>query len=186
VRIIAGTLKGRRLAAPTWPGLRPTSDKLRETLFNILRTRVDGARVLDGYAGSGAIGIEAISRGARDVTFVESDRRAAALIEDNLRRCGVTNGYAIIRAEFASAARSQLADVVFDLIVLDPPYGEAPAAALEAAAGILEPDGIVILEHAARRPPPDRVGSTLTRRRSVVSGDSALTFYTRESAGPGT
>jgi 16S rRNA (guanine(966)-N(2))-methyltransferase RsmD len=195
VRIIAGTLKGRRLAAPTWPGLRPTSDKLRETLFNILRTRVEGARVLDGFAGSGAIGIEAISRGAREVTFVESDRRAAALIEENLRRCGVTNGYAIIRAEFASAARSQLAGVVFDLIVLDPPYGEAPAAVLDAAAGILEPDGLVILEHAARQPAPDRVierqgagapGSGLLRRRSVVSGDSALAFYTRDAAGPGT
>ena len=185
MRIIAGTLKGRRLAAPTWPGLRPTSDKLRETLFNILRTRVDDARVLDGYAGSGAVGIEAISRGARDVTFVESDRRAAALVEENLRRCGVTNGYAIIRAEFAGAARSTLAGAVFDLIVLDPPYDEASAPALEAAAGILAPDGMVILEHAARWPPPDRVGS-LSCRRSVVSGDSALAFYTRDSAGPGT
>jgi 16S rRNA (guanine(966)-N(2))-methyltransferase RsmD len=187
VRIIAGTLKGRRLAAPAWPGLRPTSDKLRETLFNILRTRVEGARVLDGYAGSGAIGIEAISRGARDVTFVESDGRAAALVEENLRRCGVTNGYAIIRAEFADAARSTLAGALFDLIVLDPPYDEAPVPALEAAAGIIAPDGMVILEHAARRPAADRVaGANLRRRRSVVSGDSALAFYTRDSAGPGT
>src|SRR5574338_1316651 len=76
VRVIAGTLKGRTLKAPTWPGLRPTSDRLRETLFNVLAPRMQGARVLDVYAGTGAVGIEALSRGAADVTFVENDRRA--------------------------------------------------------------------------------------------------------------
>src|SRR5690348_2883385 len=90
MRIIAGSLKGRRLKTPTWAGLRPTSDKLRETLFNILAPRVAGARVLDGYAGTGALGIEALSRGAASVTFVERDRRAQGLIEENLARCGVT------------------------------------------------------------------------------------------------
>src|SRR5207248_9150143 len=98
MRIIAGSLKGRRLNAPTWAGLRPTSDKLRETLFNILAPRVAGARVLDGYAGTGAIGIEAMSRGAASVTFVETDRRAQRLIEENLARCGTANGCVIIRA----------------------------------------------------------------------------------------
>jgi 16S rRNA (guanine(966)-N(2))-methyltransferase RsmD len=92
MRVIAGTLKGRRLKAPDWDGLRPTSDKLRETLFNILGTRVAGARVLDGYAGTGAIGIEALSRGAAHVTFVERDRRATALIAANLAACGVREG----------------------------------------------------------------------------------------------
>src|SRR5919109_436758 len=89
VRVIAGTLKGRRLKAPSWEGLRPTSDKLRETLFNILAPRIAGARVLDGFAGTGAIGIEALSRGAASVTFVERDRRAIALIEQNLSLCGI-------------------------------------------------------------------------------------------------
>src|SRR5437870_12627307 len=98
MRVIAGSLKGRRLKAPTWDGLRPTSDKLRETLFNVLAARVAGARVLDGYAGTGAVGIEALSRGAAHVLFVEQDRRAAALIEANLARCGVASGYVIIRA----------------------------------------------------------------------------------------
>src|SRR5262249_52271405 len=98
MRVIAGTLKGRQLKAPKWEGLRPTSDKLRETLFNVLAARVPGARVLDGYAGTGAVGIEALSRGAAHVTFLEQDRRAAALIEENLAQCGVENGYAIIRA----------------------------------------------------------------------------------------
>ena len=81
MRIISGTLRGRRLKAPDWDGLRPTSDKLRETLFNIIGTRIEGARFVDGYAGTGAVGIEALSRGAAHVTFVEQDRRAAALVE---------------------------------------------------------------------------------------------------------
>src|SRR5215470_14413771 len=98
MRVIAGSLKGRRLQTPTWEGLRPTSDKLRETLFNILAPRIAGARVLDGYAGTGALGIEALSRGAAHVTFVERERRAQALVAANLARCGVADGYAIIRA----------------------------------------------------------------------------------------
>src|SRR5262245_19979731 len=98
MRIVAGTLKGRTLKPPAWDGLRPTSDRLRETLFNVLAPRMAGSRFLDIYAGTGAIGIEALSRGARHVTFVESDRRAQALIAENLLRCGVAEGYAIIRA----------------------------------------------------------------------------------------
>jgi len=182
MRVIAGSLKGRRLQSPKWTALRPTSDKLRETLFNILGASVTGARVLDGYAGTGAVGIEALSRGARHATFVERDRRAAALIEENLQRCGVSKGYVIIRAEFASEARARLAGdddpggAGFDVIVLDPPYDEAPAAALDAAAAVAAPAGLVVLEHARRHAPPERAGRLL-RRRTVVSGDSALTFY---------
>src|SRR5947208_11256588 len=103
MRVIAGTFKGRRLKAPSWEGLRPTSDKLRETLFNILAPRIDGARVLDGYAGTGAVGIEALSRGAAHVTFVERDRRAQALVAENLAHCGIADGYVIIRASVARA-----------------------------------------------------------------------------------
>src|ERR1700709_133107 len=98
MRVIAGTLKGRRLKAPGWDGLRPTSDKLRETLFNVLAPRIAGARVLDGFAGTGALGIEALSRGAAHVVFIEVDRRAQALIADNLARCGIVEGYTIVRA----------------------------------------------------------------------------------------
>jgi len=176
MRVIAGSLKGRRLQSPKWAGLRPTSDKLRETLFNILGASVTEARVLDAYAGTGAVGIEALSRGARHVTFVERDRRAAALIEDNLRRCAVSKGYVIIRAEFAR-------DTVppgFDLIVLDPPYDEKPSRALEAAGALAAAMGLVVLEHARRQAPPERAGP-LERRRTVVSGDSALSFYDRRS-----
>jgi 16S rRNA (guanine966-N2)-methyltransferase len=176
MRVIAGMLKGRRLQSPKWSGLRPTSDKLRETLFNILGASVTDARVLDGYAGTGAVGIEALSRGAREVVFVERDRRAAALVEENLERCGVSEGYVIIRAEFTR----ETVPGGFDLIVLDPPYDEEPSAALEAAGALAAPTGLVVLEHARRQAPPERAGP-LERRRTVVSGDSALSFYGRRS-----
>src|ERR1700747_2518189 len=98
MRVIAGTLKGRKLDAPDWDALRPTSDKLRETLFNILAPRIGGARVLDGYAGTGAIGIQALSRGGGHVNFVDEDRRAADLIAGNLEKCRIAGGYAIIHS----------------------------------------------------------------------------------------
>jgi len=182
LRVIAGALKGRRLKSPAWDGLRPTSDKLRETLFNILAPRIDGARVLDGYAGTGAIGIEALSRGAAWVSFVDNDRRAQALIADNLAHCGVANGYVIIRATVAGA----LDDLGvappgspghFDIIVLDPPYDEPQIEAVVAAAGdVIAPDGVLVLEHARRRDAPAAAGR-LARTRQVISGDSALSFY---------
>ena len=97
MRIIAGTNKGRTLKAPKWDGLRPTSDKLRETLFNILQTRIEGARVLDVFAGTGAVALEALSRGAVSATCVDNDRRAAALIAENAALCRESERCAIIR-----------------------------------------------------------------------------------------
>jgi len=175
MRIIAGSLKGRRLKAPTWNGLRPTSDKLRETLFNVLAPKIDGARVLDGYAGTGAIGLEALSRGAAHVTFVERDRRAQALVAENLAACGVADGYAIIRAGIDRAA-ADLPPASFDLVLLDPPYDADAASAIASAAGLLAANGTLVLEHARRRPAPAAVGE-LTQSREIVSGDSALAFY---------
>ena len=175
MRVIAGTLRGRRLKTPEWVGLRPTSDRLRETLFNILAPRVDRAHVLDGYAGTGAVGIEALSRGAAHVTFVEQERRAVQLIEGNLATLGLTNRYAIIRAGFADAVR-QLAGP-FQIIFLDPPYG-APqlAAALEAAAPLVTGDTLLVVEHATRDRAPETTG-TLRLTRGLEQGDSALAFY---------
>jgi 16S rRNA (guanine(966)-N(2))-methyltransferase RsmD len=177
MRVIAGSLKGRRLKAPTWEGLRPTSDKLRETLFNILAPRIAGARVLDGYAGTGATGIEALSRGASFVTFVERDRRAQALIAENLAHCGVADGYAIIRAEMARAIdQLRAAGLTFDIALLDPPYDQSDEADLAALADLLAPGGIAVLEHPRRHATPERA-DRLRRSREVVSGDSALAFY---------
>ena len=181
MRIIAGSLKGRRLKAPTWDGVRPTSDKLRETLFNILAERIAGTRVLDGYAGTGAIGIEALSRGAVHVTFVESDRRAEALIAGNLAQCGVANGYAIICATVARAIDQLDAAAfgpyeLFDIVWLDPPYDEHADAEIEAAGVLVASGGLLVIEHARRRPAPETAGR-LVRVRQVTSGDSTLSFY---------
>jgi 16S rRNA (guanine966-N2)-methyltransferase len=176
MRIIAGELKGRRLASPDWPGLRPTSDKLRETLFNVLGPAVAGARVLDGFAGTGAVGIEALSRGAAHVTFLDRDRRATDLIQANLLHCGVKERYAIIRVDFAGGA-GRLSGDRFDIIFLDPPYGAGEmAAALAAAAGIASSETRVIIEHARRDEPPAEAGQLRLTRR-LPSGDSGLAFY---------
>ena len=175
MRIIAGELKGRRLESPDWPGLRPTSDRLRETLFNVIAARMAGARVVDAYAGTGAVGIEALSRGAAHVTFVERDARAIKLIERNLGRCGVRERYAIIRAGFADAAKRLTTP--FDVVFLDPPYGQAELdAAVSDVAGLVAAGGVAVVEHARRDTPPHEAGR-LTLTRTLTSGDSALAFY---------
>jgi 16S rRNA (guanine966-N2)-methyltransferase len=180
IRIIAGTLKGRRLETPSWEGLRPTSDRLRETIFNVLGPRLGGARVLDGFAGTGALGIEALSRGAEHVTFVESDLRAERLITANLARCAVTEGYAIIRAAAPRAFRmlaSTATFVPFDIVLLDPPYDTTPTAALEDVEGLVAPDGVIVLEHARRIAAP-AVLNRLTRMRELHAGAGAIALYT--------
>src|SRR5687767_11031884 len=186
MRIIAGDFKGRRLEAPAWEGLRPTSDKLRETLFNVLAPRIAEATVLDGYAGTGAVGLEALSRGAAAVTFVERDPRAVRLIAQNARRCGLGSHadgsagdrYAIIRAGFADAA-PRLGGRRFDVLFLDPPYGlDEMTQALELAAPLVGPGGILVVEHARRDDAPPAAG-ILSKTRDLISGDSALAFYKR-------
>ena len=176
--MIAGAFKGRRLKAPTWDGLRPSSDKLRETLFNVLAPHIEGARVLDGYAGTGAVGIEALSRGATHVTFIERDRRAASLIAANLTACGIEQGYTIEGGDVPAVLRRLPASVTFDLVLLDPPYAsdaDAIAQALDAAAVRMAAGAILVLEHAKRSEP--LVPATLARFRTLASGDSALTFF---------
>jgi 16S rRNA (guanine966-N2)-methyltransferase len=176
MRIIAGLHKGRTLKTPKWNGLRPTSDKLRETLFNILQTRVAGARVLDVFAGTGAVALEALSRGAAAATCVDSDRRAAGLIAENAALCRETDRCVIIRDSVERALARPLPGGPFDIVVLDPPYDYAQLeAAVRDAATQRAADGILVLEHASRVMPPAPPGMTPTR--TVKSGDSALTFY---------
>src|SRR5436190_13718391 len=182
MRVIAGSLKGRRLKPPAWEGLRPTSDKLRETLFNIIGSRIPGARVLDGYAGTGALGIEALSRGAAHVTFVERDRRAQALIAANLAHCGIAGGYAIIRDSLVPAL-SDLDGGLFDLVLLDPPYDQPADEPIAAAGRRLAPDGLLVLEHARRVAAPASAGM-LVRTRQLISGDSALSIFERRQLPP--
>ena len=176
MRVISGTLKGRRLHSPDGAQVRPTSDRLRETLFNILGHRVDGARVLDACAGTGALGIEALSRGAAHVVFVEAHSDVAALIMSNLAHCEVeAQAVVVVDSLPGAASRVELADP-FDVILLDPPYDDPQIGGiLSAIASQLRPGGILVLERSKRAPSLET--PTLVVVRTVKVGDSVLDFY---------
>lgn len=162
---------------PGWDGLRPTSDRLRETLFNILGGQVVGAVVLDGYAGTGALGVEAISRGADAVVFVDRDARATALVAANLKRCAAADRGAVVTGCLPDALAT-LPLGPFDLMLLDPPYeyDEAEIGAILCAAIVrLAPEGRIVLERTRRTTATEVTG--LAHLRRVTSGDSALEFY---------
>jgi 16S rRNA (guanine966-N2)-methyltransferase len=181
LRIVAGSLKGRRLTSPTWTSLRPTSDRLRETLFNVLGQICQGASVLDAFAGTGAVGIEALSRGAAHVMFVDHDPRALALIRQNLARCGVTDRYTIQRMDLARSGPAF--PTAFDLIFLDPPYETNPTDACAVVAASLDAEGLLVVEHARRMNVPDVIGG-LRRTRLLAAGDSALSFFRGDATEP--
>ena len=175
MRIIAGKYKGRRLNGPLWEGTRPTSDQLRETLFNIISPRINGARVLDGFSGTGALGIEALSRGAGKITFIDDDLKAVRLIKKNLEVCGVLDGYTILRNDVQVALSRMPADELFDVVLFDPPYAVSGLDdVLQAGVYHLSPDGILIVEHSVRRALNNP--SNINIIREVRTGDSVLSF----------
>jgi 16S rRNA (guanine966-N2)-methyltransferase len=154
LRIIAGRHRGRRLRFPAGVEIRPTPDRVRETLFNWLQPRIDQSRVLDVFAGSGALGLEALSRGAAQVTFIEKDRRAAAAIDAIASEWQETNARVVCESAIAWLA-APTADPPFDIVFLDPPYdSELLAAAAAALVGRLAPDARVYVERRARDPLP--------------------------------
>ena len=151
VRVIAGAYKGRRLAAPAGRSTRPTADRVREALFSILGP-LDGERVLDLYAGSGALGIEALSRGAGDAVFVDSDPRARAAIRRNLEAVGEK---APVRGRDALRYLADASDAPFDLVFLDPPYSSASELAgplSERLPAVLSDDARIVSESDKRNP----------------------------------
>ncbi len=150
VRIIAGRFRGRNLAAPKSAAVRPTADRVREAVFSILGERVVGSRVLDLFAGTGAMGLEALSRGAAHAVFVDHQRSSVVLIRANLERCGVRPREGEILAMSASAAVSRLASQnrLFDLIFMDPPYGKGWIdKTLEILDPVADTGALVIAEH---------------------------------------
>ncbi len=175
MRIIGGSLGGRRLRAPRGLATRPTGDRVREAVFNILGPPPDGARVLDLFAGAGGLGLEALSRGAAEATFVDASAAACRTIDENARELGLEERVRVIRGD-VHRVLARL-DGRFDWVFLDPPYaGDDLARAL---AG-LPPCGVAIAEHDRRRPPPDRVrgrvgGLVLSDRRRY--GDTEVSFY---------
>lgn len=184
MRVIAGIYKGRRLKTLEGLSVRPTSDRLRETLFNILAPRIEGARFADVCAGSGAIGIEALSRGAEHVTFVESSLKVARVISENLRHCEIKTGYRVINRDAIRAAKYFAAENRrFDIIYFDPPYdSDIYSAVMRQIANnnLLAEDGVVIVEHRRQTPLLPNYDQ-LRPYRQVAQGESLLTFYKVEA-----
>ncbi len=177
MRIVAGAARGRRLVAPPGQDTRPTSDKVRGALFNVLGQFFAGGRVLDLYAGTGALALEALSRGCERAVCVESDRRAAECIRKNSLACGVAERVEV-RCEPVEQALPRLSGGRFDLVFLDPPYRAGPAAALGALAPLLAEQATVVAEHdAAELPPDDPPGLALEARRSW--GSTGISIYRR-------
>lgn len=156
---------------------RPSSDRLRETLFNVLRPRITGARFADLYAGSGAVGIEAVSRGAAWVEFVERAQPALRVLRANLLKLGIRSGTAVHAASVLSWLKRR-PEPGFDILFLDPPYDAAEEyeAVLTLAEAALAPDGLVIAEHRRKDRLAERYGR-LCRTRVLEQGDTTLSFY---------
>src|SRR5262249_24902485 len=180
MRIIAGAYKGRNLKSPPSMNVRPTSDRLRETLFNVIAPRIQEARFLDLYAGSGAVGIEALSRGASHVTFVDRSRRSCTLIESNLELCRIPEEQQVIYCSEASDFLRQTRPGPWDLIFFDPPYQDDYLKTLDFlgshSSKLLADDGLLIVEHHHKNTLPETIGN-LHRTRILKQGDSSLSFY---------
>jgi len=183
MRVIAGIYRSRPLRSMAGLDLRPTADRLRETLFNVLTagnpSALAGTMWVDLFAGTGAVGIEALSRGAAMVHFVESSAKAVELVQKNLQSLGITKNFEVLRQD-AVRAIGALKKAKADFVFLDPPYrmNEAYQQTLEAlaASALLKQDGTVIAEHDKRFDPGEGFGK-LQRLRKLEQGDSALSFY---------
>jgi len=176
MRVIAGEFRSRKLQS--LPGLdtRPTSDRLRETLFNILAPRIEGVTFLDAYAGTGAVGIEALSRGAARSIFIEKSRAAVEIIRDNLQTLKIENRAEVYTGKAAAVLERLAADIIF----LDPPYElEREYANVLNVLGARKP-GLVIAQHATRLRLTEEFG-VLKRFRVVKQGDNSLSFYEPET-----
>jgi 16S rRNA (guanine966-N2)-methyltransferase len=188
MRVIAGIYKGRRLKTLEGLSVRPTSDRMRETLFNILSPRIEGASFADICAGSGAIGVEALSRGAERVTFIESSLKAARIISENLRNCGIRReDYRVINRDVIRALKNLASEKTqFDIIYFDPPYDSdiyAPVMWQIAKNDLLAEDGVVIVEHRRQTPLLPNYDQ-LRPYRQVTQGESLLTFFGVEAVAP--
>lgn len=186
MRVIAGLFRSRQLKGKPPAGIRPTSDKLRETLFNVLGPDVDGCTFLDGCAGMGGVGIEAISRGARFVYFVDQSRKAAAIVRENLQSLDVKEGFRLLECDLGKALDLfEREGTVFDIVFVDPPY-EKDALYAESLAAfgtrpLLSDGGVLVMEHSKRVELAEAVGK-LRRYRVLPQGDSTLSFYRAETA----
>ncbi len=177
-RIIAGTAKGRRIAAPRGLATRPTSDKVRAAVFNLLGQFFAGGEVLDLYAGTGALALEALSRGFDRALCVEAERTAAEALRRNAEACGFAERVEIRRGDVLDVL-TRLAPGSFTLAFVDPPYALGPEAALGLLERPLASGGRAVAEHDARRAPSERYGAlTLSNRRAY--GGTGISIYVRD------
>jgi 16S rRNA (guanine966-N2)-methyltransferase len=180
MRVIAGTQKGRRLHGPRGPGLRPTADRVKEALFSILGSRVAGSRFLDLYAGTGAIGIEALSRGARHVTFVEPDQAALRILRTNVAQCKLDPAVEIQTCQTCAFLRRPPKGMVpHDLIFADPPYQTDHLDELWSAlagSATVAPDALIVLEHSSKTVISPENGR-LSLLRQYRYGDTTLSLF---------
>jgi 16S rRNA (guanine(966)-N(2))-methyltransferase RsmD len=188
MRVIAGTYRSRILKSLKGLALRPTSDRLRETLFNVLGSGIQDSRFLDVFAGTGAVGIEALSRGADYVSFIENHAPSAALIRKNLAALKVHSGVTVICADAIRGLETlevKVGDLAYDYIFIDPPYAATAdySRVLQkiGVSNLLAQGGIVIVEHRKTFDLAESFG-TLKRVRLLRQGDAALSFYRREQA----
>jgi 16S rRNA (guanine966-N2)-methyltransferase len=187
MRVIAGKYKSRQLKAVPGVETRPTSDRLRETLFNVLAQRVPGSVWVDLFAGTGAVGIEALSRGAKSVHFVESEKKAARIIRDNIQALKIDDEHEIFESKAADAVKTLEREVKADVIFLDPPWDNHGSyeqmLRLLANSPLLSEDAIVIAEHEKHFDPGEGYGE-LRRYRTLRQGDAVLSFYRRATDPP--
>jgi 16S rRNA (guanine(966)-N(2))-methyltransferase RsmD len=176
-RIVAGTARGRRLLAPKGQGTRPTSDKVRGAVMNLLGQFFEGGAVLDLYAGTGALALEALSRGCDRAVCVEADRAAAEIVRRNAEACGFADRVELRRGRVLEEL-PRLPASAFALAFVDPPYGEGPEAALALLGAVLAPGGRAVAEHDARRPPADRYGALALVDRRIYGG-TGISIYAR-------
>ncbi|HEX9242884.1 MAG TPA: 16S rRNA (guanine(966)-N(2))-methyltransferase RsmD [Anaeromyxobacter sp.] len=177
-RIIAGAARGRRLAAPRGTATRPTSDKVRGAVFNVLGQFFEGGAVLDLYAGTAALALEALSRGCDRATCVEADRATAEVARANAEACGFAERVDVVRGRVADVL-PRLAPSSFDLAFIDPPYEEGPEAALALLGPVLARGARAVAEHDAHRPPADRYGALVVADRRHYGG-TGISIYRRE------
>ncbi|HSD88236.1 MAG TPA: 16S rRNA (guanine(966)-N(2))-methyltransferase RsmD [Kofleriaceae bacterium] len=175
MRIVGGNLRGRVLRAPAGMDTRPTSEKVREAIFNILPD-VEGLEVLDLYAGSGALGIEALSRGAEFATFVDKGKPALTALKANLNDLGLEDRAKVVSGDAVGLAAKLIGQRPWMLVFLDPPYQSDLAIRAATALQNLSDDAIVVIEHDRRHVPPEKLGSLL-RTDERRYGDTMVSFY---------
>ena len=178
LRLISGKYGGRIIEGSGTNRTHPMSERIRGSLFNIIGSEIEGATVLDAFAGSGSLGIEALSRGARQATFIERDRVAQNVIQNNFKTLGLTDEAKLVKASVASWLETT--NEQFDIIFADPPFHDSQLSTTMKLTKLLKPNGLMVLSYLGRGEVPTELGVVVVDNRSY--GDAVLSFYRREDA----